>query len=95
MDAIDNLRKSEIFLYVERDNFGLQNKYGEKKVPTRALWPNYLPKKLFGELSEDYYGIMADECKFTIAERFLKIRPQIEKIRATVKEMIPLKGSAK
>ncbi|XP_059282898.1 uncharacterized protein LOC132036558 [Lycium ferocissimum] len=35
---------------------------------------------------------MAKECKFTINGRFLKTRPQIETIRATVKESIPIKG---
>lgn len=45
--------------------------------------------------SDDYYGIMADECKFTIPGRFWKIRPQIEKIRPAIKETIPLRGTVK
>ncbi|KAG5580583.1 hypothetical protein H5410_051210 [Solanum commersonii] len=38
---------------------------------------------------------MAEECKLTIVGRFLKPRPQIEKIRSVFKELFPIKGSAK
>ncbi|KAG5583897.1 hypothetical protein H5410_044331 [Solanum commersonii] len=30
---------------------------------------------------KDYYGIMAEECRLTIIGRFLKVRPQIDRIR--------------
>lgn len=36
--------------------------------------------------TKDYYGIMADECRLTIVGRFLKPKPQIERIRATFRE---------
>lgn len=40
------------------------------------------------------YGIMADECKIKIVGRFLKPRPQIERIRSTFRELFLIKGSA-
>ncbi|KAH0706060.1 hypothetical protein KY285_010590 [Solanum tuberosum] len=45
--------------------------------------------------SKDYYGAMVEECKLRIVGRFLKPRPQIEKIRSVFKELFPIKGSAK
>ncbi|XP_070050094.1 uncharacterized protein [Nicotiana tomentosiformis] len=38
---------------------------------------------------------MAEECKYLIVGRFIRVRPQIEKIRSTFAEKIPLKGNAK
>ncbi|XP_070050930.1 uncharacterized protein [Nicotiana tomentosiformis] len=38
---------------------------------------------------------MATECKFTLIGRFLKPRPQIDRIRSKFKELISLKGSTK
>ncbi|OIT37275.1 hypothetical protein A4A49_58147, partial [Nicotiana attenuata] len=54
---------------------------------------NGMPAVIFD--AEDYYGIMAEECKYTINGRFMKTRTQSETIRATVKETIPIKGSVK
>ncbi|OIT39947.1 hypothetical protein A4A49_12070 [Nicotiana attenuata] len=45
--------------------------------------------------AKDYYGVMAEECKRTLVERFLKIRPQIDKIRAQFSEKFALKGTVK
>lgn len=36
-----------------------------------------------------------EQCKRTIVGKFLKIRPQIEKIRSRFSEKFPLKGSVK
>lgn len=43
----------------------------------------------------DYCGIMAEECNFTIVGRFLRPRPQIDRIRSKFKETISVKGSTK
>lgn len=43
----------------------------------------------------DYYGVMAAEYRLTIVGKFLKPRPQIEKIRSRFKKLFPVKGSAK
>ncbi|OIT32401.1 hypothetical protein A4A49_08259 [Nicotiana attenuata] len=45
--------------------------------------------------AKDYYGIMAEECKLTIVGRFLKPRPQIERIRSSFRELFSIKGDAK
>ncbi|OIS98131.1 hypothetical protein A4A49_05154 [Nicotiana attenuata] len=42
-----------------------------------------------------YYRIMAEECRLTIVGRFLKPRPQIDRLRSRFKELITIKGSAK
>ncbi|OIT29282.1 hypothetical protein A4A49_35251 [Nicotiana attenuata] len=54
---------------------------------------NGMPAVLFK--ATDYYGVMAEECKLTIVGRFLKPRPQIDKIRSKFKELISIKGSVK
>ncbi|OIS98687.1 hypothetical protein A4A49_00379 [Nicotiana attenuata] len=43
----------------------------------------------------DYYGIMDEECRLTIVDRFLKPRPQIDRIRSKFKELITIKGNVK
>ncbi|XP_075082292.1 uncharacterized protein LOC142166804 isoform X1 [Nicotiana tabacum] len=45
--------------------------------------------------AKDYYEIMAEECKLTIAGRFLKLRPQIERLRSSFRELFSIKGAAK
>ncbi|KAM3199810.1 hypothetical protein P3L10_032170 [Capsicum annuum] len=45
--------------------------------------------------SKDYYGIMAEECKYNIVGRFLKLRPQIDSIRSKFKESVTIKCSCK
>ncbi|OIT04497.1 hypothetical protein A4A49_17550 [Nicotiana attenuata] len=45
--------------------------------------------------AKDYYGIMAEECKRTIVGRFLKPRPQIDRIRSSFREQFSMKGSVK
>ncbi|OIT21948.1 hypothetical protein A4A49_38251 [Nicotiana attenuata] len=45
--------------------------------------------------ASDYYGIMAAERRLTIVDRFLKPRPQIDRIRSKFKELISIKGSVK
>ncbi|XP_009610625.1 uncharacterized protein [Nicotiana tomentosiformis] len=52
-----------------------------------------MPAVLFK--ASDYYGIMADECRLTIVGKFLKPRPQIDRIRSKFKELIFIKGSVK
>lgn len=64
-----------------------------QSVKAEITTHNGMPSVIFD--AEDYYGIMAYECKYTINGRFLKIRPQVETIRAIVKESITMKGSIK
>lgn len=45
--------------------------------------------------ASDYYEIMDAECRLTIFGRFLKPRPQIDKIRSKFKKLITIKGSTK
>lgn len=45
--------------------------------------------------AKDYNGVMAEECKRTLVERFLKISPQIDKIMAQFLEKFSLKGTVK
>ncbi|KAM3264148.1 hypothetical protein P3L10_001142 [Capsicum annuum] len=45
--------------------------------------------------AKDYYGIMADECKYTLVGRFIKPRLQIDHIITRFKELIPIKRSIK
>ncbi|OIT26491.1 hypothetical protein A4A49_24679 [Nicotiana attenuata] len=45
--------------------------------------------------AKDYYGIMAEECKHTIVGRFLKPRPEIDRIRSRFREQFSLKGNVK
>lgn len=42
-----------------------------------------------------YYGIMVEECKYILVGRFLKPRPQIDRIRSKFNEMVKIKGSVK
>lgn len=64
-----------------------------ESVVAKQTTHNGIPAVIFK--SDDYYGIMADECRLTIVGRFSKPRPQIEKIRSKFKELFPIKGSAK
>ncbi|XP_060203078.1 uncharacterized protein LOC132631524 [Lycium barbarum] len=43
--------------------------------------------------ASEYYGIMANECRLTMVGRFLKPRPQIDKLRSKFKELIKTKGT--
>ncbi|OIT35441.1 hypothetical protein A4A49_63769, partial [Nicotiana attenuata] len=69
------------------------NRHGRDSVIATHTTHNGMPTVLFKET--DYYGVMAEECKLTIVGRFLKLRPQINKIRSKFKELISIKGSVK
>lgn len=43
----------------------------------------------------DYYGVMAEECKLTLVEKFTMGRPRIELIRSKFLEQTPLKGKVR
>ncbi|XP_009614260.1 uncharacterized protein [Nicotiana tomentosiformis] len=45
--------------------------------------------------ASDYYGIMAEECRLTIVGKFLRTRPQIERIRSKFAEKVIVKGNVK
>ncbi|KAH0730979.1 hypothetical protein KY289_002167 [Solanum tuberosum] len=62
-------------------------------VQAKQATHNGVPAVLFK--ASDYYGIMAAECRFTIVGRFVKPRPQIDKIRSKFKELVTIKGSTK
>ncbi|OIT37532.1 hypothetical protein A4A49_08200 [Nicotiana attenuata] len=69
------------------------NCHGRDFVVATHTTYNGMPTILFK--ASDYYGVMAEECKLTIVGRFLKPRPQIDKIRSKFKELISIKGSVK
>ncbi|OIT21147.1 hypothetical protein A4A49_41328 [Nicotiana attenuata] len=69
------------------------NCHGRESVISIHTMHNCMPAVLFK--ATDYYGVMAEECKLTIVGRFLKPRPQIDKIRSKFKELISIKGSVK
>ncbi|OIT27310.1 hypothetical protein A4A49_35878 [Nicotiana attenuata] len=69
------------------------NRHGRHSVVATHTTYNGVPAVLFK--ASDYYGVMAEECKLTIVGRFLKPRPQIDKIRSKFKELISIKGSVK
>ncbi|OIT20531.1 hypothetical protein A4A49_37519 [Nicotiana attenuata] len=64
-----------------------------EKVIAKHTTHNGMPAVIFK--AKDYYGIMVEECKYIIVGRFLKIRPQIDRIRSRFKKLITLKGSAR
>ncbi|OIT39392.1 hypothetical protein A4A49_30737 [Nicotiana attenuata] len=66
---------------------------GCEAVTARKTTHNGIPAIIFK--AKDYYGVMAEECRRTIVGRFIKIRPQIEKIRSRFTEKFALKGSVK
>ncbi|OIT39210.1 hypothetical protein A4A49_61029, partial [Nicotiana attenuata] len=68
-------------------------KLEKEKVKARHTTHNGMPAIIFK--ASDYYGIMADSCKFTIVGRFLRPPPQIDRIRSRLKEIVPLKGSVR
>lgn len=45
--------------------------------------------------ASDYYGIMEAECRLTIVDRLIRLRPQIDRLRSKFKELISIKGSVK
>ncbi|OIT36492.1 PREDICTED: uncharacterized protein LOC109241976 [Nicotiana attenuata] len=66
-------------------------KQERESVIARRTTHNGMPTVFFK--TKDYYGVMAAECRRMNVGRFLKIRPQIEKIRSRFLERFPLKGS--
>ncbi|KAM3303314.1 hypothetical protein P3S67_014344 [Capsicum chacoense] len=64
-----------------------------ESVLARQSTHNGMPAVIFK--AKDYCRVMDDECRLTIVEKFLKPRPQIEKIRFRFKELFPVKGSTK
>lgn len=69
------------------------NRHEREKVTARQTTHNGMPAIIFK--AKDYYGVMAEDCKYTLVGRFLKSRPQIDRIRSRFKELISLKGSVK
>ncbi|KAM3233445.1 hypothetical protein P3L10_018804 [Capsicum annuum] len=66
---------------------------GREAVIARQSNHNKMPAVIFK--SKDYYGIMAEECKYTIVEKILKPHSQIDRIRSKFKDTISIKGSCK
>lgn len=69
------------------------NRQGSLEVKARYSTHNGMPAIIFKGFY--YYGIMAQQCKFTIVGKFLRTRPQIEKIRSKFAEKVSIKGSVK
>ncbi|KAK4723877.1 hypothetical protein R3W88_026656 [Solanum pinnatisectum] len=68
-------------------------RHPRESVIAKITTHNGIPAVIFK--ATDYYGIMADECKFTIVGRFLKTRPQIDRISSSFKELFAIRGSVK
>lgn len=68
-------------------------RHEREKVQARHSTHNGMPAVIFK--ASEYYGVMADECRYTIVGRFSKTRPQIDKIRSQFKEKVKIKGSSK
>ncbi|OIS99039.1 hypothetical protein A4A49_20107 [Nicotiana attenuata] len=66
---------------------------GDPNVKARVSTHNGIPTVIFK--ASDYYGVMAEECMYTIIGKFLRTRPNIERIRLTFAEKVSLKGEAK
>lgn len=54
---------------------------------------NGMPTIIFK--ASNYYGVKAEECRFIIVGKFLRTRPQIEKIGSKFAEKISVKGSVR
>lgn len=62
-------------------------------VVVRHTTHNGIPAVIFKV--EDYYGVMADECRLILVGKFTYGRPKIEIIRSKFLEKIPLKGKVR
>ncbi|OIS98660.1 hypothetical protein A4A49_02340 [Nicotiana attenuata] len=69
------------------------NRYGNPEVKARFSIHNGMPAVIFR--TSDYYGVMAEEWRLTIVGKFLRTRPQMEKIRSKFVEKITVKGNVK
>ncbi|XP_009765415.1 uncharacterized protein [Nicotiana sylvestris] len=69
------------------------NRHGNPDVKARYSTHNGMPAIIFK--ASYYYGVMAEECRLTIVGKFLRTRPQIEKIRSKFAEKITVKGNVK
>lgn len=65
----------------------------KEKVIARHTTHNGMPAVIFK--AKDYYGIMADSYKYISVGRFLRPRPQIDRIRSRFMESVPLKGTVR
>ncbi|MCD9558494.1 hypothetical protein HAX54_015881 [Datura stramonium] len=63
------------------------------EVKVRYSTHNGVPAVIFK--ANNYYGVMAEECKHTLVGKFLRSRPQIEKIRSKFAEKITIRGKGK
>ncbi|XP_060188384.1 uncharacterized protein LOC132617405 [Lycium barbarum] len=67
-----------------------QNRLGNPEITAKYTTPNGVPAVLFN--NGEYYGVMSDECKFTLVGKFIRSMPQIEKLRARFAEIITVRG---
>lgn len=88
-----NLEKSTYANVVTTAQTSATTRHEHESVVARRTTHNGMRAIIFK--AKDYYGIMASECRKTIVGRFLKIMPQIEKIRSRFAEKFALKGSVK
>ncbi|XP_009764067.1 uncharacterized protein [Nicotiana sylvestris] len=69
------------------------NTINTSTVVARQTTHNRKPVVIFK--ASDYYGVMAENCKWTLVRKFTMGRPKIETIRAKFIEQIPLKGKVR
>lgn len=70
-----------------------KNCHGSLDVKARYSIRNGIPAIIFK--ASDYYGVMAEECRYTIVGKFLRTRPQIEKIRSKFAKTVSIRGTVK
>lgn len=69
------------------------SRFGNSEVKARYSTHNGMPTVIFK--ASVYYELMAEECKLTIVGKFLRTRPQIERIRSKFAEKVTVKGNVK
>ncbi|KAJ8563642.1 hypothetical protein K7X08_032094 [Anisodus acutangulus] len=55
-----------------------KNRHGNPNVKARNITHNGVPTVL--SKAKDFYEVMEEECKYTLVGKFIKTRPQLEKI---------------
>ncbi|XP_059281415.1 uncharacterized protein LOC132035126 [Lycium ferocissimum] len=69
------------------------SQFGNPEVKARSTIHNGVPAVLFK--AKDYYELMALEFKYMLVGKFIKTRPQLDKIRSKFAEKISIKGTCK
>ncbi|XP_060179505.1 uncharacterized protein LOC132609505 [Lycium barbarum] len=72
------------------ENNNVKSRAGDLNVKSILISHNGISAVIFN--AKEFNDVMAEECKYTIVGKFLKTRPQIDKIRSRFAEKITLQG---